>query len=1166
MARKPNNSPSIFYTPETADEFFANLLQVLEARPDYERAYKLLNRLFQRFLEQATAECPVLLGGTFAKTDYLLKEHKATREMVLHTNDTRVRLRHHNRRHQPQANTDVATPKSVQEELARLLLVDIRNIAEFIAFILNAHIPLALKCTFPTESHEATHSLLLRECMRMIVDRWDETYVYGPAEEGTDGKEVKVCYREGSKSYPYDWTYLARMFYSGAQLNIVHPRQQDDVIYPELIIFEPDYLVDISAIARCFTNYAESPYVNLVNKLQPSQITEAIALGNFAGQMLDEEIHTTAETRTYKESVQQFWHDNAMSILSATPSPSFHAEAMVQKENISRAIGSALPKTVSTFDAKECMVEPSFFSEMLGIQGRMDLLQLDFSLLLEQKSGKGAFPYDNFNIPRYKEEHYVQMLLYMMLIRYNFRSLYEHNGRRLSAFLLYSRYKESLLGLGFAPDLIFRAIKIRNGIAWSEHQFVKPGGFDLLTTLTPEKLNQKQVQNGLWTRYQQPQLATLLAPIQEASPLERCYYLRFLNFLANEHLLSKMGNKTKENSGFASKWFDTLDEKIQAGNIYNDLVLTLPSADWQGSVEHVTLTFPTTSTNDLSNFRIGDIVILYSYIPGEEPDVRRSMVFRCSIAEITTTRIELRLRAAQSDAHVFLRDKDKAWAVEHDFMESSYSSLYRGMHAFLSAPQERKDLLLFQREPRIDTSRHPNGHYGPFDTLAARIKQAQDLFLIIGPPGTGKTSYGMLNTLQEELTEPDACVLLLSYTNRAVDEICSKLHKEGIDFIRIGGDLNCSPEYHEKLLTTRVKDCATVDELRQVIENCRVFAATTTAMMSHQTIFEMKHFTLAIIDEASQILEPHLIGLLSAQHEGKPVIRKMVFIGDHKQLPAVVQQTPDISRVEDPGLQAISLRDCRLSLFERLLQRYRDNEHVVYMLTKQGRMHRDIADFPNQFFYNGRLDVVPCPHQEVVLPTVALGMDGLDALIATRRIAFIHATNPQETLADKVNQTEADIIAALVLRIYAHERNNFSPEETVGIIVPYRNQIATIRNTIDRSGIEVLHRITIDTVERYQGSQRRYIIYGFTIQKYYQLKFLTNNVFTDWDGSVVDRKLNVAMTRAEEHLYMVGNADLLVRNMTFRQLIDYVRSRNGYIDAPAQEILKGTFELPSSSQ
>jgi superfamily I DNA and/or RNA helicase len=80
--------------------------------------------------------------------------------------------------------------------------------------------------------------------------------------------------------------------------------------------------------------------------------------------------------------------------------------------------------------------------------------------------------------------------------------------------------------------------------------------------------------------------------------------------------------------------------------------------------------------------------------------------------------------------------------------------------------------------------------------------------------------------------------------------------------------------------------------------------------------------------------------------------------------------------------------------------------------------------------------------------------------------------------------------------------------------------------------------ITIDTVERYQGSQRRYIIYGFTIQKHYQLRFLTNNTFME-DGKLIDRKLNVAMTRAQEHLIMIGNPAILESNPLFREVISY---------------------------
>jgi superfamily I DNA and/or RNA helicase len=538
------------------------------------------------------------------------------------------------------------------------------------------------------------------------------------------------------------------------------------------------------------------------------------------------------------------------------------------------------------------------------------------------------------------------------------------------------------------------------------------------------------------------------------------------------------------------------------------------------------------------------------------------MAFRCTIARIDLDTITLALRAAQSDARVFLREKGKCWAIEHDFMEASYSSLYRGMHAFLSAPKERRDLLLLQRPPRVDRSLRLNGDYGPFNDLVLAGKQARDCFLIIGPPGTGKTSYGMLYALREELTEPGSTVLLLSYTNRAVDEICSKLEEDGIDYLRLGSPLSCSAESQGKLLGEVAAGSPNLASLKRRLGEVRVVAATTTAMSANVALFRLKTFSLAIIDEASQILEPHLMGILSACHgRGVSAVGRFLMIGDHKQLPAVVQQTPEVSEVTEPELRAVLLTDCRLSLFERLLKRYREDPQVVYMLTHQGRMHRDIAEFPNRAFYGGRLDVVPLDHQLQPLPAVGTSQNGIDNLLTTRRIAFLHVESPAETLSDKVNTAEAEVIAATVLRIHHLHRATFDPDKTVGVIVPYRNQIATVRNLLDRSGIPALHDITIDTVERYQGSQRAYIIYGFTIQKYYQLNFLTNNVFEDWDGSIIDRKLNVAMTRAREHLIMVGNAALLQHNVTFDRLLDFVRERKGWLSVPVAQYVAGDFRL-----
>lgn len=1116
---KDNITP---YQPQTAAEFYSDICTLISKQTKTADPYARLNRLFLHLLDEHTAQLPVHLVGPFAKTDYLLKEHNAPKRLWRIVNDLRVRLNRFKNKELP------------LEEQRRMLADDIQALSLFVKHLYGIPVPESLAAHFPAKRQRRPKQILLAECVRMIVDRWDDAFIMGRLE--TDGVEEVNVNVNGNGN---DWSYLIPLLKPGMQLHLIRPRSNEEgTIFIELIIIEPDYLVDISQIARCMDSYSDSPLVYLLHMIEPPAESEAIMLGNLAGQLLDETLHTQNEERAYNTSARQFFEQYALSLLSTPPNAQFHANAQVQLQNIRKAIKQDLPKQIGSFNPARVMVEPSFFSPMLGLQGRMDLLQLDHRVLVEQKSGSGAFvPGDTDpSTPKPQRSHYVQLLLYMALLRYNYRQQYELNNHQLHAFLLYSKYSHPLLGLGFAPELLFHAFRLRNQLVW--HQFrLAEGGFNILDTLTPEQLNRNGIQNRLWKEFQRPKIEQLLAPIHQANPTEKAYYYRMLTFIAREHQLSKLGNQQKENSGFSSIWIDSLEEKLSAGNIYHQLQLESPAEGAEGQVEQVVLRFHGKVQNDMSNFRPSDIVILYSYKPDSLPDASTTMVFRCSIVSITPEIITLNLRKTQVDAYVFLRHKDYFWAIEHDFFESSYTALYRGMHAFLSAPPERRELLMAARRPKVDENLTLKGEYGTFNELMLRVRQARELFLIIGPPGSGKTSFGMLNTLQEELLHPNTHVLLLAYTNRAVDEICSKLYGAQIPFLRIGNALACQPQYQPYLFDNQVKTCASLTELQERIVQTRIIVGTVTSMNNAQAIFKYKQFSLAIIDEASQILEPQIIGLLSAWHKTEPAIRKFVMIGDHKQLPAVVQQTEQESAVYNLLLHQIGLYNCRLSLFERLLRLYGNDPSVTYMLTRQGRMHQEIMELPNRLFYKGKLQVVPLPHQIAQLPIEGGAEDTLTNQLLTRRVMFLPSKTPKHSLSDKVNQPEADIIASLVERIYKIEKGRFNAQDTIGIIVPYRNQIATVRNTIAKLGIPELMDITIDTVERYQGSQRRYIIYGFTIQKHYQLRFLTNNTFVE-DGKLIDRKLNVAMTRAQEHLILIGNPALLNSNPLFKILVE----------------------------
>jgi superfamily I DNA and/or RNA helicase len=85
-------------------------------------------------------------------------------------------------------------------------------------------------------------------------------------------------------------------------------------------------------------------------------------------------------------------------------------------------------------------------------------------------------------------------------------------------------------------------------------------------------------------------------------------------------------------------------------------------------------------------------------------------------------------------------------------------------------------------------------------------------------------------------------------------------------------------------------------------------------------------------------------------------------------------------------------------------------------------------------------------------------------------------------------------------------------------------------------GLTHLSDISIDTVERYQGSQRDVIIYSLGVQNEADLDFLTSNRFEE-DGHTIDRKLNVAMTRARKQLLMTGRTDVLRQNDIFQELM-----------------------------
>ena len=1056
---------------------------------------------------------------------------------------------------------------------------DCRALAIFVSAVVQEAIPSFLVGEIPARGRTTENIQITNyRYIRCIVREWDESTIQVAVTNQDSSEELLLVDYMNTPDY-IDFSYLHPMLREGMQLNLLDCTVTRKKVVPRLIVVEPDYLIDISTIANCFETYGHHPLLFTVNRLTLRLSNKHIVLGNFAGSALDDIINHPAGY-DIKETFRSNFREKALDYATCPDfdAASFKQDAERQVENIKGIVDEIF----QTFDREKAILEPSFVCERLGIQGRVDLMTTDLKLLVEQKSGKNTFierKYKNPHGSLHVEKHYVQVLLYYGILQYNFQL----SPKNAHIQLLYSKYPlpDGLLEVEPLQKLIREAIRFRNQAVATEF-WMADNGFDrMLPLLTPQTLNVEKQNDNFYNRYLLPQLTETLAPLHQLNDLERAYFTRMMTFVIKEQLVSKVGVQEGVGNSNADLWNMPLAEKKETGNIYTGLTIIEKerSSSFNG-YDTITLAVPQQGEDFLPNFRRGDMIYLYAYKKNEAPDVRMSILFKGSLQEIHGDRLVVHLNDGQQNPDLISGDY---FAIEHAGSDIGGTSAIRSLYTFITSNEERRQLLLGQRVPCVDKSLTLSRSYHPdYDEIILKAKQAQDYFLLIGPPGTGKTSQALQFLVREQLagniySQPSSAysaedskhnklsetintqhstpntqtaILLLAYTNRAVDEICNMLTENELDYIRIGNEFSCDPKYSDHLLKEVLDDNATLNSIKSTLADARIVVATTSTMNSNAALFNIKHFDLAIIDEASQILEPNIIGLLTSQHRGGRAIRKFILIGDHKQLPAVVQQDDTEVLVEDETVKAIHLNSCANSLFERLIltERAAGRTDFIGTLHKQGRMHPDIADFANRKFYaREQLECVPLAHQlEQTLTYNETSEDETDDVLKAHRMIFIPSKPCRQlNISEKVNTEEARIITDLLRRLYRQLGNNFDPQKSVGVIVPYRNQIAMIRKEIEKLGIPELEEISIDTVERYQGSQRDIILYSFTIQSRYQLDFLTANTFYE-DGQPIDRKLNVAITRARKQLILTGNEQTLRHNQLFAELIDYIKEKGGY--------------------
>ena len=966
--------------------------------------------------------------------------------------------------------------------------------------------------------------------IRVCFDYADESYLYVLPIDVLEEEPVKVNYNKPGVNEEFKDTVDELWRY--AQLNLLDVTVDDNGVYtPSFIVLEPDYLLDISSLAECYKDYGSHPANYFLSRLVPIENARPLLLGNIANLFLDEWIYAGEKEPDYTECMKKAFRQYPIELAACEElrnpqkEKEFAQDCRMHFEHIRETVQKTFLQPGYNLDKNDAVLEPSYICEALGIQGRLDYMQRDMSSFIEMKSGK-ADEYAMQGRLEPKENNRVQMLLYMAVLEYSMGQ----ERRSMHPYLLYTRYP-LLYPARASWAQVRRIINLRNCIVASEYgvQLHNHPSFTqrLLAQINPSVLNQKGLQGRFWEQYLKPSISRFGERMELLTPLERTYFYTLYNFITKELYTSKSGDVNCESrTGASALWLSTLDEKRDAGEILYDLTIVENHAS-QAHKAFIILSIPQYEETFLPNFRNGDVVVLYERNNGTD-NVTNKMVFKGNIESITDNELRIRLRAAQQNPLVF--PENSRYAVEHDTMDTTFRSMYLGLSSFMDANPERRELLLGQRPPRFDMAYEDRiaRTTDDFERVALKAEAACDYFLLVGPPGTGKTSRALRRIVEHFYACPSTQVLLLAYTNRAVDEICRSLSAilPQVDYIRVGSELSCDARFRKHLLENVLAECNNRREVNIRMADCRIYVGTVASIASKPELFKLKHFDVAIVDEATQILEPQLLGILCARFkDGRNGIGKFILIGDHKQLPAVVLQSNEQSEVHDEGLRRIGFYNLKDSLFERLYRFHLQEEHcrAVDMLCRQGRMHPGVASFPNREFYAGKLEALGLPHQ----------LENVDA-----PVRFIPSERDTESVSGKTNRNEARIVAQLAADVYHLYKETFEVNRTLGVITPYRSQIALIRKEIQALGISALNEISVDTVERYQGSERDVIIYSFCVNYLYQLKFLPN--LTEENGVWIDRKLNVALTRARRQLYITGVPDILSHNLIYRRLIQAI--------------------------
>ncbi|MCB9231082.1 MAG: AAA family ATPase [Bacteroidia bacterium] len=920
------------------------------------------------------------------------------------------------------------------------------------------------------------------------------------------------------------------------------------VNYDSNLVIEPDFLMDATTLARAYFDKMTStglwifrnPILPFVEKLNGVEPNKALFLGSVVNEFLDKIL--LEENFDFDESFTASLRDQVWNALNIGMDNLTVIKQELQTHHLSNLINAR--KELLRNDP---IIEPAFFSSLYGIQGRLDLMSENQSQpfkkdIYELKSGSP--PTDPAQV---KIDHEMQVIAYNLLLNSTFE-----NSRTGTSAILYSKATNTPLrnvnhNFRKEQDLLMirnQLISIYFSISFGDYSLfedLKRGNFGD----SPPYQNQKENFTSIGEAY------------AKSSKLEKRYFEEYTSFIIRELQAGKVGDinpREGNRRGFSSLWHFSRQDKIERFEILEGLKFE-KTIQTEGNNEYeFSFNFP---PGQFSNFRSGDIAIIY---PDEEKELRplSYQILKCNVSQLSSSAVVLTLRNSQINQD-WLKKHEK-WVLEHDFLDKSYYSMMESMANFLKSSPEIKSRILGLTPPSFKETQSLDPDIitkEPSPSQVEAIKQAiaaNDFFLIQGPPGTGKTSRVLTYILLHLFRHTKEKVVILAFTNKAVEKIMSELDKYNsiqnnphpIDYIHLSSAFKEST----KSLSAFAKG-KSFRKIEDHLLKTRIFIGTLSSFQSHRNQFPSGlAFDTLIVDEASQLIEPQIAGII-------PMFKKFILIGDHNQLPAISIQRDSNCTTIDESLNQIGISDLRVSLFERLWKQAKANEkknslnwkRSTIMLEEHYRMHEEIA-FLVSPYYGGNLKPGNPIKQTAKLEKEPGSIHNITDLLKSNRLIFIESPKGKGKSHDIEAARVAKVLDALK-SIYQGQKQ-FDHEESIGVITPWRAQINAILRKTNHDP-ELAH-LTVDTVERFQGSERNTIILSMATSDKFYLRNLSSTANNELNIEV-DRKLNVSLSRAEERLVILGEPRVLRGSQHYQRIIEAIMEKGAFIS------LENSFEL-----